>query len=154
MRIKKLYIAIGMILAFGLFFELAANASENERTKITFSAPVQIPGKVLAAGTYIFEEGDPDANLNIIRIFSADGTVLEATLTTLPTELTEPTGDTTIMLAKAQDGPDYLVKWFYPGRTTGHEFVYTDKQQKEIAQAPEQTFVGSQPVSQADVTGE
>ena len=48
MRINKLYIILGMLIAFGVFFELAAHADEaNEATTITFSAPVQIPGRVL-----------------------------------------------------------------------------------------------------------
>ena len=50
MKIHKLYIALGLLIAFGLFFELAAHADEsNESTKITFSAPIQIPGQVLPA---------------------------------------------------------------------------------------------------------
>jgi hypothetical protein len=145
LRIHKIYIIIGLILAFGLFFELAAHASvENEQTTITINAPVQVPGKVLPAGTYIFERAD-DNNPNIVRIFNADRTVVETTLQTVPADRIEPAEQTIVTLAKAtSDNPDYLVKWFYPGNTTGHEFIYTRQQEQQIASAPQQTVTANQ----------
>jgi hypothetical protein len=149
MKIHKLYIAIGLMLALGLFFELAAHASElNQQTKITFSAPVQIPGQILPAGTYTFEQAEPDDNPNIIQIFNGDGTQLVATLETIPTERLEPAEDTSVTLANAGPvSPDYLVNWFYPDRLIGHRFVYSKQQEQEIAQAPKQTLVANQPTS-------
>lgn len=59
MRVNKLYIAVGLIIAFGLFFELAAHAdTTNHKITITFSAPMQTSGQVLPAGTYIFQQAD------------------------------------------------------------------------------------------------
>ena len=131
MRINKLCIALGLVIAFGLFFELAAHADEtNESIKFTFSAPVQIPGQVLPAGTYLFERTDL-ADLNVIQIFNADRTVLYSTLETIPTDRAEPTGDTAITLAEPQTGNPALVKWFYPGRETGHEFVYSKQEEQQ-----------------------
>jgi hypothetical protein len=142
MRISKLYIAIGLILAFGLFFEVAAHADEtNQQTAITFSAPVQIPGQVLPAGTYVFL-ADTD-NQNLVRIFNAGRTILYATLDTASAERREPTGDTTITLAQSEAGTPALVKWFYPGRLIGHEFVYSKQQEQQIAQAPQDTIVAN-----------
>jgi hypothetical protein len=137
------------MIALGLFFELAAHASElNEQTKITFSAPVQIPGQVLPAGMYIFEQAEPDDNPNIVQIFNADATQPVATLETVSAERMEPAGDIIVTLVNAEPGnPDYVVKWFYPGRLTGHRFVYSTQQEQKIAQAPEQAFVVNQPMS-------
>lgn len=54
MRIQKTYIAVGLICAFVLFYEIAAHANEvDQRTKITFTRPVQIPGQ--PAGTCFFQ---------------------------------------------------------------------------------------------------
>jgi len=147
MRINKLYIVIGLVIAFGLFFELAAHADAfDQLTQVTFSAPVQIPGQVLPAGTYIFQQADPE-DLNLVRIFSANRRVLYATLQTMPTDRVQA-GDTTIVLAKPQSGDtEMLVKWFYPGTLTGHEFVYSKQQEQEIAHAAQETFVGDQRVS-------
>jgi hypothetical protein len=155
MRINKLCIALGLVIAFGLFFELAAHADEiNESTRITFSAPVQIPGQVLPAGTYLFERADPNANLNLIQIFNADRTVLYATLQTILTDRAEPTGDTAITLAEPETGNPVLVKWFYPGRDTGHEFIYSKQEEQQIAQSKHETFVGNQLMPSAEAAGE
>ncbi|HKN36845.1 MAG TPA: hypothetical protein VJX16_26680 [Terriglobales bacterium] len=156
MKIHKVYIVVGLIIAFGLFFELVAHADEtNEETRITFSQTVQIPGQVLPAGTYIFQQADPNSDLNLIQIFNSDRTVLYATLQTVPVERMDVTGETTITMAEPEAGkPDVLVKWFYPGRLTGHEFVYSKQQEQEIAQARQQTFVGSQLMPSAEAAGE
>lgn len=154
MKIHKLYIALGLLIAFGMFFELAAHADEsNESTKITFSAPVQVPGRLLPAGTYLFQQADPNGNLNIVQIFNADH-VLYATVQTLSAERGEPTGQTVITLAEPETGNPVLVNWFYPGRLEGHEFVYSKQQERQIAQARQQTFVGGQAMPSAEAAGE
>lgn len=156
MKIHKLYIVFGMLLAFALFFELAAHADENNQsTKITFSAPVQIPGQMLPAGTYIFRQAEPNDDLNLVQIFNADGRVLYATLQTIPAERKESTDHTAITLAEPESGkPDLLVKWFYPGSLTGHEFVYSQQQEQKVAQDQQQTFLGDGSVSSAEVADE
>lgn len=155
MRINKLYIALGVLIAFGLFFELAAHADQfNEGTKITFSAPVQIPGQVLPAGTYIFQEADPDNDQNLVRIFNADRSVLYGTLQTMPTTRKD-IADTSIVLAKPENRqPDILVKWFYPGRATGHEFAYSRQQEQEIAHAAQETLTGDHVLSGSEAAGD
>jgi Protein of unknown function (DUF2911) len=156
MKIHKLYIVLGLLIALGAFFELAAHASEtNESTKITFSSPIQISGKVLPAGTYLFQQADPNGDLNMVQIFSPDRSVLYATLQTVSAERTNPTGETAITLAQPESGnPPLLVKWFYAGRVTGHEFVYSKPEEQEIAQGQQETFVGHELVSGAAAVGE
>jgi hypothetical protein len=156
MKINKGYIAVGLIIAFALFFELAAHADESDQvTTITFSQPIQIPGQVLAAGSYLFKLANANSDQNIVQIFNADGTVLYATLQTIPTERQEPTGHTVIALAEQGTGqPDVLLKWFYPGRETGNEFLYPEQKEKELAQDTQQTIVADQPtVSNSDAAG-
>src|SRR5580700_489021 len=151
MKIHKLYIALGLLIAFGVFFELTAHADEtNELTKITFSAPIQIPGQVLPAGTYIFQQAEPNDDLNLIHIFNADGSTLCATLQTVPADRKEATGDTAITLAEPESGQPILVRWFYPGRLTGHEFVYPKQQEQKIAHAKQETFVGNESMSSSE----
>lgn len=154
MRINKMYIAIGFLIAFGLFFELAAHADEfNQQTTVTFSAPVQIPGQVLPAGTYTLEQADPNGDQGLIRISSADRKV-NMMLETVSADRREA-GDTTIVLANPEGGEAaVLVKWFYPGRSTGHEFVYSRQQEKEIAHATQETFVGNQATPTSEAAGD
>ena len=40
--------------------------------------------------------------------------------------------------------PDALLKWFYPGRETGNEFVYSKQEEKSLAQDTQQTIVANQ----------
>ena len=153
MRINKLYIVLGMLLAFGMFFELAAHADEaNEATTITISAPIQIPGRVLPAGTYLFEQGSDD--LNLVRIFNADRTVLYATLETIPQERMQSTAHTALTLAQPESGPAVLENWFYPGRLTGHEFVYSKAQEQNIAQAKQEVVLGNGSTASLEAGGE
>ena len=156
MNINKGYIAIGLIIAFGLFFELAAHADESDQaTTITFSQPIQVPGQVLAAGMYLFELADRGAEPNVVQIFNSDRTVLYGTFLTIATERQEPTDDTSVTLAEPESGgTPVLVKWFYPGRDTGNEFVYSKQTEKELARDSQHTIVTGQPsTSNSDSTG-
>jgi hypothetical protein len=143
MKINKGYIAIGLIIAFTLLFGLAANADESDQaTTITFSQPIQIPGQVLPAGTYLFKLANRDTNQKLVQVFNADGTALYATLQTIATDRLAPTGHTEVALAKQGAGqPDVLLKWFYPGREVGNEFLYPKQTEKEIAQDKQQIIV-------------
>jgi len=155
MRLNKSYIAIGLIIAFALFFELAAYADESDQaTTITFSQPIQIPGQVLPAGTYLFKLASGD-DLNIVQIFNAGRTVLYATLQTVATDRPEPTDHTVVALAEqGTEQPDVLLKWFYPGRETGNEFLYPKQKEKELAQDKQQTVLANHPtVSNSDASG-
>jgi hypothetical protein len=153
MKIHKLYIVIGLVLAFGMFFELAAHADEtDQKTAFTFSEPFQVPGRMLPAGTYLFET-DRD-NSNIVRVFNANGTILEAQLLTIAAEREMP-DKTSVTLANAEPGnPNYVVKWFYPGDTEGHEFIYPKQQQQQIAQDAERTVVAAPANSGAVAAGD
>jgi hypothetical protein len=143
MKINKGYIAIGLIVAFTLLFGLAANADESDQaTTITFSQPIQIPGQLLPAGTYLFKLANRDTNQKVVQVFNADGTSLYATLQTIATDRPEPTGHTVLTLAEQGTGqPDVLLKWFYPGNETGNEFLYPKQTEKELAQDKQQTIV-------------
>lgn len=156
MRIHKGYIAIGLVIALGLFFAVLANASEfDQKATITFSAPVQVPGQVLPAGTYTFQQPEPDSNPNIIQIFNTDTNKGVAVLQMLPAERGSAVGEITVTLASVGSGnPAYLVNWFYPGSLTGYRFVYSRQQQNDISQATPQTIVASPPRSNAVAVGE
>jgi hypothetical protein len=139
MKFSKLAFVVAFVLTAILFAEVAVHAEEaDQSTKLTFSAPVAIPGQILPAGTYLFKLASKD-NLDLVQIFNANGTHLYASVETVAAERMEPTGDTVVTLAKQTNGPAALVKWFYPGNTFGHEFVYS-KQEQQLAQDRQQTI--------------
>jgi hypothetical protein len=111
-------------------------------TRLTFSQPVQVPGRILPAGTCEFVLANSDSNRNIVQIFNADGTELFATVQTIPTERAAETDGTSITLAQGQDAqPAALVTWFYPGTETGHEFIYAKPVETELSQEARRTLV-------------
>jgi hypothetical protein len=114
----------------------------NQETTITFSEPVEIPGQVLPAGTYWFVLADSTSNRNIVRIFSADKSLLYATLYTVPSERREPSDDTILTFADSPSGEhEAILTWFYPGQTTGHEFIYSKRENEELSRNVHQNVV-------------
>jgi hypothetical protein len=93
-----------------------------ETVHVTFSKPVELPGKVLPAGSYIFkaiEDGQ------VTQVLSADEMHLYATLFTVPNQLLEVAEKPEVTLRdNPNGGPERVDSWFYPGDTIGHEFVY------------------------------
>ena len=156
-RINKLYVIIGLAIAYCLFFGVIANADESdEATTLSFSAPVEIPGEVLPAGTYLFKVADNGSDPNVVEIFNSEGTKLYRVVQTVPTERPKPTDDTAMTLAEQRSGkPDILLKWFYPGRVTGNEFLYSGSKAKALAQDEHYTVLaGSHPSDSAAWAGE
>jgi hypothetical protein len=129
---RKIFAVLGLALA-SLFVLSDAHASDlDQATKLTFSQPIQIPGKVLPAGTYWFVVLTPNA----VRIFNSDESMVIATLLTNPAEVLKPADKTTVTFAdRGSMQPAAIVTWFYPGRLEGHQFMYSNQERKEIAQA-------------------
>jgi hypothetical protein len=156
MKINKAYIAVGLVIAFTLFFELAAHADESDETTImSFSHPIQVPGQVLPAGTYVFQIADHGAEPNVVQIFNADRTVFYGRFLTISAQRLGSADDTIITLAEPESGgTPALVKWFYPGRDIGNEFLYSKQTEKELAGASQQTIVaGQKSMSSSESTG-
>ena len=132
--------AIGFFIACALalaMFAAGARADErNQATQLTFDQAVRIPGgTVLPPGTYWFKVGDSPTDQNVVQVFDADWSVIATTLA-IPTERPEATDKTMLKMAEgAPDDPLILVKWFYPGRTTGHEFLYSAPTESQISES-------------------
>jgi hypothetical protein len=39
--------------------------------------------------------------------------------------------------------PETIVTWFYPGDTFGHEFVYSNREEQELAQVKHHTVMAA-----------
>jgi hypothetical protein len=151
MKIKKVALLIGFAIASVLFLEVAAHADEGDQSvKISFNQAIEIPGQVLPAGTYLFKLVDPN-DLKLVRIFNSEGTRLYATLQTVTAERSKPTTDTVVVLAEQPDGRhETLLKWFYPGDSSGHEFVYSKQEEQQLAQVKQQTIVANETAQAGD----
>ncbi len=110
-------------------FPPAARADEwNQLTRFTFSQPVEIPGRILPAGTYWFQLLGSQANRQIVLIYNADQTKLESIALTAADWRYHTTSRTDLTFAERRhDKPEALLTWYYPGMTIGHEFLYPGK---------------------------
>src|ERR1700680_419014 len=108
----------------------------NKKTVITFDAPVEIPGKVLPAGTYVFILYDSQADRHIVQVWNEDRTKLLATGLAIPNSKLEPAGKTILRFEeRSGDEPQALRAWFYPGDNFGQEFVYPKTRATQLAVA-------------------
>jgi hypothetical protein len=112
----------------------------NQKTVITFATPVSIPAVhqpgygVLPAGTYVFKVMGSLSDRNIVQIFNADETKIYATILAISDIRLKVTDKAVITFRETPAGqPMALRAMFYPGRETGHEFVYPRAQATELA---------------------
>jgi hypothetical protein len=133
---KAIVIALGVsVLAFTSAATVSAQSASN-RTVITFSQPVEIPGRVLPAGTYTFKLADSMTDRHIVQIFNADASNILATLLAIPNYRLTPTDKTVISFNETPVGtPEAIRAWFYPGNTVGQEFVYPKARAAQLAKA-------------------
>ncbi len=85
-------------------FAPGARADEyDKKTILTFSGAVQIPGKTLPAGTYVFKLAD-SSDRHIVRVFDKGEKTLIATLMAIPNQRAEPSDKPVIMFSERPAG--------------------------------------------------
>src|SRR5882724_5182571 len=108
---------VGGLLALTISMTQPVKADEwNKRTEFTFSGPVEIPGRVLAAGKYVFELLESQSNRNIVQVFSKDSTGKEslvATILAIP-DYVENTPDSPAIHfeERAAGSPEAIHSWY------------------------------------------
>jgi hypothetical protein len=129
------------LLAF-LFVLPVARADEwNQAMKFTFSQPVQIPGRVLPAGTYIFELVS-NINHELVRVSSPDRNTVFALIQAIPTYQRSLSGKSAIILAKqGESQPEAVVAWSYAGQVESHQLLYPKQVRSELAKDKQDTIV-------------
>ena len=148
------FLALGLCMT--LFCVLAipgvAKADEfDQATKLTFNEPVEIPGHVLAAGTYWFTLMDSQSDRNIVRVWNEDRTQLVATILSIPDYRLEPTDKTMINFEeRPADQPEAIAAWFYPGENFGHEVVYPKTRAVALAAQTQQPVLSMPDESATD----
>jgi len=114
-----------LMLLGGTFFVPNVRADEtDEKTIVTVNEAIQVPGKVLPAGTYVFKLLDPN-DRTVVAIYNADETHLIAMIRGIPDYRTETPSKVILRFEERPSGqPEALKAWFYPGDNSGVEFVY------------------------------
>jgi hypothetical protein len=110
----------------GLTLVPRASADEwDQKTFVTLNAPAELPGIVLAPGTYTFKLADSLSDRDIVQVFNKDETKLYTTTMGIPVYRLTPTDHTVITFEERPAGtPEAIKDWYYPGSNYGVEFLY------------------------------
>jgi hypothetical protein len=134
-------VIITFLLAFFIVLPVVHADEWNQATFFTFSQPVQIPGRVLPAGTYLFELVN-SFNHEMVRISNADRTNVIAIIQARPTQQKGLSGKSAIVLAeRGVSQPEAIVAWSYPGHVERHQFLYPKQVQEQVAKEKQDTIV-------------
>jgi len=124
------------LLGVGFVAPAGANQLQNvsKKTTITTTRPLEVPGQVLPAGTYVFKVMDIVGTRNIMQITNADETQVLVTVIAVP-DLRLKAGEHSVVEYKeaAAGQPNALRAWFYTGEKSGLEFVYPKERAVQIA---------------------
>jgi hypothetical protein len=146
MRSWKTLVVLLSIAVVSFIFIVNVHASvSDQKTIVTFNQPVDIPGKVLTPGTYVFKLLDTAGSRDVVQVLDKNETKVITTFIALPTEMSKPPEKPFIRFKEQAPGaPPAIEAWFYPGNTIGHEFVYPRQHASELAKANNQN-VASMP---------
>jgi hypothetical protein len=136
MKIVKSIICLLALTLVGVILLPSARADQyDKKTVVTFSQAVEVPGKILPAGTYTFQLLESPADRHIVEIFNADGSQILVTTLAINDYRLRPTGKTVMTFNETPgDAPEALRAWFYPGDNFGQEFVYPRARAIQLAQ--------------------
>ena len=131
----RFVVAMASVGMLGVALSSSARADEwNKKTVMTVSEPIQVPNKVLPAGTYVIKLLDSPSDRHIVQIFNADETQIQTTILAIPNYRIQPTGKTVFSFWETPPGqPKALRAWFYPGDNFGQEFAYPKSAAVQIA---------------------
>jgi|ERR1700689_3280104 hypothetical protein len=120
-RLSSLAVISGLALAAAIAVPQLRADETNKKTTMTFSAPVEISGETLPAGTYVFKTLDNDRD--IVLVMDRDDSHLITMVRSIPIESTTVNNTARIELSEGiGTSPEVVHAWFYPGQTTGWEF--------------------------------
>ena len=125
---RKMFTGMICLMLLGTVFVPNGRADESDKkTIVTVKQPIQVPGKVLPAGTYVFKLLDSN-ELTLVAIFNADETHLITTVQGISDSRIQTPDKTILQFEERPSGqPEALKAWFYPGDNSGIEFVYPNQ---------------------------
>ena len=133
--VKTVFCLLALTLLGATLLPSARADGWDKKTIVTFSQAVEVPGKILPAGTYTFKLLDSPSDRNIVQIFNADGSQIITTILAINNYRLQPTGETVMKFSERPgDSPEALRAWFYPGDNFGQEFVYPKVRAIQLAQ--------------------
>src|SRR5258706_11655571 len=101
---KSLVVLLSIaVVSFTFIANVHASVSD-QKTIVTFNQPVDIPGKVLTPGTYVFKLLDAAGSRDVVQVLDKNETKVIATFIALPTEMSKPPDKPFIRYNELQPG--------------------------------------------------
>jgi hypothetical protein len=128
---------IGLALSvLGLLSPITVRGDDwDQKTVLTFSQPMEIPGHVLPAGKYTFRLVNL-TDRHIVQILNSDESRTITTVVAIPRYRETTEGQTIVTFNEVPTGSTEAIRvWFYPGSTLGQEFVYPKLRAAQLAKA-------------------
>jgi hypothetical protein len=127
-RVRFITLLLMTILFVFLLSATVFAGDWNRAATAIFNRPVQIPGKVLPPGIYVFKIADISGERNVVQIWNADETVLVATVMGWPEySRRAPERNVFVFEEREKGSPPALTSWFHEGNSSGERFVYRTK---------------------------
>lgn len=149
----KRFTSIAAAVVTAAFLTVAASASAqdlniNQRTYLTFSGPVQMPGVTLPAGKYVFRLADTALH-NVMQVFDGEEKHIIGQWFFIPKnrtleEANAANGKPVVTFHEMPEGMTPAIHYyFYPTDLTGKEFIYPKDQALKIAAATHQPVLAT-----------
>jgi LPXTG-motif cell wall-anchored protein len=142
---KKIIISACAAAMFAAANARPALAQEpiDSRTTFTFNAPVELPGVTLPPGTYVFRFVDATTGRKVMQVLAKDDSNKTYGLfLTINAQRPKPSDDAELRFLETPAGKPAAVKtWWYPGNSTGREFIYPKEQARRLAMATNTTVL-------------
>jgi len=126
----------------------AQDSNTTQRTFLTFSGPVQMPGVTLPAGKYVFRLADTALH-NVMQVFDGEEKHIIGQWFFVPAnrtseEQSRADGKPVVMFREMPEGMTPAVHYFfYPTDLTGKEFIYPKDQALKIAAATHEAVLAT-----------
>jgi hypothetical protein len=136
MKRLTLFLTACLVAVLALFAAntRAQQTDTNQRTFMTFSTAVELPGVTLEPGSYEFRLAPMSDTRNVVQVLKKDDSKVMGQWTFVPAQRERASDDTVVMFKEAREGSTPAVQyWYYPGETVGKEFIYPKDQAQRIA---------------------
>jgi len=149
----KRFTSIAAAVFTAAFLTAATNVSAqdsniDQRTYLTFSGPVQMPGVTLPAGKYTFKLADTSLH-NIMQVYDEKEQHIIGQWFFIPRNRTteeqdRANGKPVVMFREMPEGFTPAIQYFfYPSDLTGKEFIYPKDQALKIAAASHEAVLAT-----------
>jgi hypothetical protein len=126
-RFRNSAVAIlGVAILFASTSGATLQASTLEEvTVFTFKGPVQVPGRILPAGKYLFKLDQTDGDLNVVEIKNQRQNKVYGIFLVKPKyHVGVPSRPAITFEDRAPGTPLAIKAWLYPGDEYAYEFIY------------------------------